>query len=655
LLLAPVSAVPQSPQAPSASGLILGRVVEAVTNAPVRDAIVQLVADAGEDVDMVHLSPDGDNQPLGVLTDSDGQFLFTGLAAGSYRLGARRQGYHVGMFGGRRPNDLGEPLALRNGERRGDIVIRIWKYAAITGVVTDQFGDPIVHAPVRAYQRTLVAGHSRLGMGAAYATTDDRGVYRLSRLMPGEYIVGVVRSDRSAPAALIEEQRRLMAAANRAEAGAIGEALGNAGAYVAPPGTPDSMRVGAAFVGLSAPIAPAAADAWTIYATQFYPDVPAPSAARIISVRSGEETAGIDFRLRAERTRVVTGTLTDTDGPVARFPVRLLPAIVSDFQAEALAPGHVTVTDDEGRFVFPAVPAGNYVVRALRGTGGSAERWAAAGAVAAGGGVMISSGDFGLVTAEMPPAPKPELTRYGTLAVTVGDRDVSNVALSLARGTPLRGTVEFVGRQDRADPAELQTIGIVVEAVDGRVAGFDFETNGQVDREGKFETAGLPAGRYFVRVPALPPGWTLDSVRFAGRDVSDEPLDVGTAPIGDLTIRLTQQPSVFTGSVRVSAPQDDLSRSMVVIFPADRTRWRDYGTTPRRLRHAGLAPDGSFEIRGLPPGEYLSAAIADDFVRDWRALSLLEVLAQTATRVTIGAGRRSSHSLAITPIPSGGR
>jgi hypothetical protein len=48
---------------------------------------------------MMHHAPNPDTQPLGVMTDGDGQFVFTGLQAGSDRLWARRQGYQEAPYG----------------------------------------------------------------------------------------------------------------------------------------------------------------------------------------------------------------------------------------------------------------------------------------------------------------------------------------------------------------------------------------------------------------------------------------------------------------------------------------------------------------------------------------------------------------------------
>ena len=58
--------------------------------------------------------------------------------------------------------------------------MRIWKTAVITGVVTDESGDPIVGAQLRALERSTVAGQSRFTAAGAPAFTDDRGMYRFA-------------------------------------------------------------------------------------------------------------------------------------------------------------------------------------------------------------------------------------------------------------------------------------------------------------------------------------------------------------------------------------------------------------------------------------------------------------------------------------------
>ena len=662
LLGAPIAAQqaqpqPQSPQKP-ATALILGRVVEARSNEPVANAIVMIREPRTELEQPMHDGP-SPNQPLAVLTDANGQFLFTGLKAGPYGLHARRNGYEEGFFGQRRPGHIDgtQPIILKDGERRGDVTIRIWKYAAITGTVTDEHGDPIVNVPIRAFVRTFVAGHPRLGVRAGFASTDDRGMFRISRLLPGDYIVGILQSERSVPVGIVDAMKKLESAGDRAGVGALGELLGSVGAYVTPLGTGDSVRVGGSLLGLRPPVIALGADSLLAYPTQFYPGVPGASAARAITVGSGDEIPSIDFQLRPLPTRRVAGMVTDASGPVKRFPVRLLPATISEFEMEGMAPNHSTVTDDEGRFVFPAVIPGDYIVRGLRGVGGGVMEFAAMGAHGSGGGdVVITAGNFSVVSAEAFQPPKPEVTRYASLPVNVADRDIVNLTVGLTNGAVLSGTVEFSNRQDKPDASEFEQLGIVVEAIDGRTIGFDFEMTGKADKDGKFTTLGLPPGRYLVRVPVLPEGWTLDGVFFGGTDVSDRPLDVGTAGIDGITIRLTNRPTTLAGSVTVApGAKDDLTRAVVFAFPTDRSGWRDYGATPSRLKMTGLSEDGTYQIQSLPPGEYFVVAVRDDFIREWRAPAFLEQLAPLASRVTITRGDRVTRSLTLTSLPAGGR
>ena len=662
LLAAPLAAqqAVQQPAQKPAAGLILGRVVEATSNEPVANAIVTIsevakVVMAGEGVMMLPDHVVDGEQQIAVLTDSNGQFLFSGLKAGSYRLGARRNGYHEGQFGARRPDTGGDPIVLKDDERRGDVTIRIWKYAAITGTITDEHGDPIVNAPVRAFVRTFVAGHPRLGMRIGYATTDDRGVYRLFRLLPGDYIVGFVQEERAAPVSLIDAQKKFEAGGDQKAAAAISEMLGQSRSYVAPLGTGDSMRVAGSLVGLRPPVVAPGPAGWLTYPTVLYPGVAGPGAARAITLRSGDEISGIDLQLRPVPTRRVAGVLTDANGPVARFPVRLLPAMSSEFETDDHAPGHATVTDDDGRFVFPAVVPGDYVIRGLQGSGGGMFAFHAID-LPTGGNVIISSGNMSVVEAFEVAGPKPGPTRYAFAPVAVVDRDVANVAIGVSMGVPLTGAVEFLNRTDKPNPSEFERIGIVIEALDGRTAGFDFEMTGEVDKNGKLETVGLPPGRYLVKVPRVPEGWSLDAVMFAGRDVSDQPLEVGRAAIDGLTIRLTNRPTVLAGSV--AAPpgtKNDLSHAIVLAFPTDRAAWRDYGSTPRRLQSGGVSGEGTYEMRGLPPGEYYVIAVRDDFVRTWQSPAFLESVSTLATRVTITRGDRTAQSLTLTTLPAGGR
>ena len=87
-----------------------------------------------------------------------------------------------------------------------------------------------------------------------------------------------------------------------------------------------------------------------------------------------------------------------------------------------------------------------------------------------------------------------------------------------------------------------------------------------------------------------------------------------------------------------SAP---VSRYAVVVFPTDRSKW---SIAPRVLKLALPAQDGSFEVTGLPPGEYWVAATdpvdGNDVSGAWLTPETLERLSFRATRVTLAERQR---------------
>ena len=84
------------------------------------------------------------------------------------------------------------------------------------------------------------------------------------------------------------------------------------------------------------------------------------------------------------------------------------------------------------------------------------------------------------------------------------------------------------------------------------------------------------------------------------------------------------------------ATSASVSRYSVVVFSTDRRQWF---ARSRFLRLAQPAEDGSFEVTGLPPGEYWVAATdpveGNDVSGDWLKPETLEQLSFRATRVTL--------------------
>ena len=225
---------PPGPPPPLARGtaVIVGQVVDAATGKGISSAIVTLAGSRR------------------AMTTSDGRFAFRALPSGSHSLSAAKSGYIGGAYGMRRPDGATLPVVLADGERRGDLVIWMWRQGSISGSIVDEAGEPVVGIQVAALRRTTVGGRRRFAQSGV-GTTDDRGVYRLSRLAPGDYAVGMIASQVSVPAATVRQFEQTVMSGGDAERNPIFQALIQVGA------TPFMSANGVQAGGR------ACADAWT--------------------------------------------------------------------------------------------------------------------------------------------------------------------------------------------------------------------------------------------------------------------------------------------------------------------------------------------------------------------------------------------------------
>src|SRR5262245_56233944 len=101
--------IAQSPTA-QATGLLVGRVIDGTTDAPVTGALVTL---SGPGL-----------RSKRVIVDSRGRFLFNELPAGAFTISATKAGYLDGTYGRLRADGAGLPLELQEAEHLTDATIR---------------------------------------------------------------------------------------------------------------------------------------------------------------------------------------------------------------------------------------------------------------------------------------------------------------------------------------------------------------------------------------------------------------------------------------------------------------------------------------------------------------------------------------------------
>jgi hypothetical protein len=202
--------LPGSTTTPTGTGLIVGQVVDGATGKGVAGALVML----------------GSRR---ALTTNDGRFVFRNLGEGSHSLTAAKAGYLEGAFGARRPGAPSLPVALADGERRGDIVVRLWKHGAITGTIVDEAGEPLIGIQVTAMRRVMVGGRRRF-QPASTGNTDDRGTFRIARLAPGEYVVAMVSNQVSIPASVDQQYQNSLPAPGDLTRSSVMQSLAQIGA-----------------------------------------------------------------------------------------------------------------------------------------------------------------------------------------------------------------------------------------------------------------------------------------------------------------------------------------------------------------------------------------------------------------------------------------
>jgi hypothetical protein len=257
----------------------------------------------------VRLTGDAIRQIAPVYTDPLGQYEFANLPAGVYVLTARKSRYLPREFT-QDGIDRGGRITVAADERRDRADITLPRTSAITGQLTDEYGDPIEGVAIRLQRTRFVSGRRRLVEvpGASNSRTDDQGRYRIFGLQPGSYVVA-------------------------AYAGQL--VLGQADAADIPG-----------------------------YATTYFPGTANPSELRLIPVPASQDLEGLNFSLSRTPTAAVSGVARNSTGEPITGGLLLSSSRRS--AAVATTPVGARIQPD-GSFEFPNVAPGQYVIQAYKG------------------------------------------------------------------------------------------------------------------------------------------------------------------------------------------------------------------------------------------------------------------------------------------------
>ncbi|MBI5281794.1 MAG: carboxypeptidase regulatory-like domain-containing protein [Candidatus Solibacter usitatus] len=299
-LLAVVAGAQPAPQPgeDSRKCVVEGVVTNQLTGEPIRQVEIGLLP--------VRERAPGQRPPaaIGVYTDSSGKFRIDSLEPGVYRVQIRKEGFTFP------PGSGAYALPkLAPGQELRDVSLSLVPQAVLSGRVLDDNGDPVHGAMLQLLRQRTVRGVPSFSFstGAGFATTDDRGEFRMAGVNPGRYLLAVDHM----------ESREIL--------------------YPLPGG-------GA-----------------TAYVATYFPGVSDQAQAQPVEIQAGSVQTGLEIRLRREPVFRVRGRALDAEGnPLRRFVLSISEPMSGFF---GWRPG-LNEAFSNGDFTLQGVRPGAWVITA---------------------------------------------------------------------------------------------------------------------------------------------------------------------------------------------------------------------------------------------------------------------------------------------------
>ncbi|HWS88091.1 MAG TPA: carboxypeptidase-like regulatory domain-containing protein [Pyrinomonadaceae bacterium] len=551
--------------------VVRGRVVYDDTTRPVRRARVMLIKENNVG-----------RSEYAALTGAGGDFAIRGVRAGTYYAFVDVPGVlspvgfvslemlraSPGTF------DLGEgrrffDLVEVDGKQDVNVTVHARRGASIAGRVTHADGDPAVNVSVSLLRRSSDGRVQRYLPGSTAAAlsglrTDDRGMYRLTGLPPGEYLIGVNEAvNHGSPAV---------------GARSVGEDLSGL------------------FRGMFTP---------QLLMT-FYPSATSLKEAGVIKVGPGDERGDADVRIPERDLRVVGGVVRARRGG---RPVRLAGVtikrrddplaadvpLVHYYEGSEYGPNSTT-TDDEGRWWLSEIPDGSYTITVRPPE--EYEETPAVASVNMNSSVANANAVAGVTntnTSEYRPPRRKRSYAPTRVNLEVSGGDVTEFVVEVAEGARVNGTVTVEGGEPpRWGGVTMLRVGEAGAAPDN--AGLQ---SGSIEG-GRFAVEGLPAGRYVFH-PSVSDteGTYLKSITWNGRDLLREPLELAEG-VSVEGVRIVYGRNSATLDVTVrAAGRREPSGLFVVLLPLDLSTW-----SPLAQSVSCVTNEAGACSMSSPPGEY---------------------------------------------------
>lgn len=579
LLVAGVASRAQS--GPERASVIAGVIVAAGSDrAPIANVRVELTD---------RLTGDA----VAASTSRDGRFVFEKLAAGAYVLSASKPAFVTARFGAAATNRSGTAIVVRRGEEVRDLSMVLQRGAAITGVVFDALGAPSARKFVTVLQ--LKPGPSgpvwvKVLADASLpdfrgATTDDRGVYRIYGLAPGDYRVAVGLDQDNGGYTL---HRTTQADIERAR-----QLINEPVAATTPNGLPQLSD-------LTIPGASPARGEVVRYTPVYYPGTPSLANAATITLGYGEERDGVDVHLQWTKTARIDGTFVGIEAAPGEPQPRVVFQVVGNDPGAVAFKSATGVPQTNAQFSVDGMAPGNYRVEALMAVFGT---------------------DAGASS---------HPTKWGFADVIVNGADVSGVMVSLRPGVKVTGRV-------MVDDAPAVGSAKITLTPEGVPAGSMSAPRTVDSSSGTFVVPELSPVSYRISADATTLNGrpvVFEGVFVNGADVTHAAVDLAAPADRDVVVKFTTKLTQLSGAVQ-DASGAPAPGYVILAFPVDRNAryWHS-----RAIQFQKLSSASDFDFRRLPSGEYFLAALTDIEPDQEFNSAFLDEVAAAAVRVTLAPG-----------------
>ncbi len=330
------------------------------------------------------------------------------------------------------------------------------------------------------------------------------------------------------------------------------------------------------------------------YGAHYYPAADRAEAATLVTVQPGQEISSIDFRLSARLAVAIEGKIVVPPSAVSVKNVFL--NVASEGSIRMM--GTSGVSPPDYHFVGVQLPPGSYILLAQASIDGRLYR--------------------------------------GVQAVEVGPQGLHDIALPIEPSIDLIGSVSIEGPDAGKNAATFVSL-----APGDDIPGLGQPLRANVNKDGSFKIAGVPAGIWDINVSPIPPSGYIKSMQLGDQDVLTEDMTIRSSTTEPLKIVLGTRAAKLEGDVFQG---DQPTRAVVLLAPEAKFRHMT-----GFYRTVTTDEKGHFEINRARPGEYRLFAFEDLDQQSIQDPDFLKPFERFGVPVTLREGPNDPQKVSLIP------